>query len=124
MIQALEDKVQSIQKAAYLLLRKKKEPKIIQALQGLNYWSWMECLTTLNYPAYVSYLPITSDGKKIMFGGIKAIQIWEWEEDRMQRLILQGHSDEINFFDFSSDRQTIIGGSWGDKRIKVWNWQH
>ncbi|KAF3886504.1 MULTISPECIES: WD40 repeat domain-containing protein [Nostocales] len=122
-IRALEDKVQSTQKAAYLLLRNKKDPKIIRALQGLNYWSWMECLTTLKYHVYMSSLPMTPDGKKIIFGGIGAIHIWNWEENTMQRQILQGHSDEVNFFDFSSDRQIIIGGSWGDARIKVWNWQ-
>ncbi len=120
----LEDRLEPIKKTAYLLLRQRGEPKAIRVLQGFNYWSWMKCLATLEgYCRLVSSIPITPDGKKIIVGGIGSIHIWDWEANTKQTLSLQGHSDEVNFFAFSSDRQKIIGGSWKDARIKVWNSQ-
>lgn len=123
-LQGLTDESESIKIAAYLLLRHRTDPKVKQALQGFNHWQLIKCLSTLErYSGRVISLPISPDGQRIFVGGYGVIHIWDWQTGTVQTRSLQGHSDEVNFLDFTLDGQTIIGGSWKDCRIKAWDWQ-
>ncbi|WP_158680380.1 WD40 repeat domain-containing protein [Nostoc sp. 'Lobaria pulmonaria (5183) cyanobiont'] len=122
-IQGLMDESETIKIAAYLLLRQRTEPEVKQALQGFNHWQLIKCLSTLERYGTVISLPISPDGQRIFVGGYGVIQIWDWQTGTIQTRSLQGHSDEVNFFYFTLDGQTIIGGSWKDARIKAWDWQ-
>ncbi|HEY9601828.1 MAG TPA: hypothetical protein V6C85_09475 [Allocoleopsis sp.] len=122
-IQALTDKSERVEKAAYLLLQERTEPKAKQALLEYNPDCLFCCLYTLskhlskvNFDS-VNSITISPDGQFLAIGRMFTIEVWHLPT---REQILNLYDAFNNCIVFSPDGQTLASGN-GDGTIKFWN---
>jgi hypothetical protein len=77
-IKALRDESTQVEKTAYLLLRERVDPKVIQALQEYTPWRLMTCLRNFGgHSSWVNSVAISPDGQTIASASDdNTIKIW------------------------------------------------
>jgi WD40 repeat protein len=120
-IQALQDKSELVEGAAYRLLRKRGEPRVKQALREYKPWRLFECLHTFGgHSSPVDAFVISSDGQTLVSDSSDGtIKVWNLHTGR-RKSTLEGHLRPVYAFAISPDGQTLVSGS-NDSTIKVWN---
>lgn len=122
-IHGLKDSSENVKIKAYKLLRKLSNSKAKRAIKNINHYRFFKCLCSLEqYSTRTCSIYFNSDNHTIFFGGYRGIFLYNWQTRMLQRRDLEGHSDEVNFFKFNLNYDRIIGGSYRDERIKVWDW--
>jgi COMPASS component SWD3 len=121
LIEALQDESKQVEKAAYLLLRERAEPKVKQILQEYNPWRLFERLPIFNWDSdSVNSVAISASGQTLVSGSRdKTIKVWNLHTGELLRT-LQGHSNLVRTVAISASGQTLVSGS-ADNTIKVWN---
>lgn len=121
-IQALNDSSEQVQRAAYLLLRRREETNVSEALRSFNHYCFFESLCILKgHSSAVKSIACSPDGQILASGGEdKTINLWNLQTRELIRT-LEGHSKDVTSVAFSPDGQILASGS-EDKTIKLWNW--
>ena len=134
-IQALEDKSEEVQEAAYLLLQDRKEPRVKPALQAYNPYLFFECFCTIQTHDGVSSLAITSDRQTLVtdsytYGGeghsIHITKVWSLQTQQEPYTFQAGSSyPHLQDVAITPDNQILGITSSGDS-VELWNiksWQ-
>jgi WD40 repeat protein len=129
-ILALQDDSEKLQRAAYLLLRERTEPKVKQTLKDYNPWQFVTCLHTLLHPPLSHYerwhhgdsvavrsVAISRDGQTLVSaGGDYTIRVWHIPTGQLTRTL---GGDLWLHVAISPDGQTLVSANNGT--IQVWH---
>ena len=136
-ILALQDDSEKLQRAAYLLLRERTEPKVKQTLKDYNPWQFVTCLHTLLHP------PLSDSERRYYYGDCVAVRSVAISRDG-QTLVSAGGRDGLkvsnlsmspigqmtrtfgadpfrcSYVAISPDGETLVSDS-TDHTIKIWH---
>jgi hypothetical protein len=120
-IQALQDKSELVEGAAYRLLRKRGEPRVKQALREYKPWRLFECLHTFGgHSSPVDAFVISSDGQTLVIDSSDGtIKVWNLHTGELRNTLI-GYSGSVKSVVISSDGQTLVSAS-NVGTVKVWN---
>lgn len=110
-----------VEKAAYLLLRERAEPRFKEILQKHNPWDFFERLPIFDgHSSSVHDVAISPDGQTLVSGSEDySIKVWNLHTGALLRTFY-GYSDFFYSVAISPDGQTIVSGG---RNITVWEIQ-
>lgn len=121
----LWDESKQVQRAAYLILRERTEPRVKQAIQPYNHWPLLECLYTFEVPeSQIFYLLVSPDWQTLVRCGAEGtLKLWNLHTGELLHTLSLG--EDLRWWKctnvFSLDEQThFICGASGIT-IKLWN---
>ena len=121
-IRGLDSESFAIQKAAYCLLRKRKEKRAIEAIKEFNKYHFFECKLTIPIRVYDFFnTTITNDGEQIgvCTDGDTTIKILSLKTGEILKT-LRGHTKQVNCVVITNDDENIVSAS-EDSTIKIWS---
>jgi WD40 repeat protein len=121
----LWDESKQVQRAAYLILRERTEPRVKQAIQQYNSWQLLECLYTFELPTRTFHLLVSPDGQTLVSCGEKGT-IYLWNLHTGELLHTLSLDENLQLWEciscgISLDGQTHVICSASGITIKLWN---
>lgn len=116
-----KEKLEYIQKAAYLLLRKRTEAHIKELIQDYDYWNLFDYLYTLEGQSHsVACIAISPNGQMLFSGGFRGnIKAWDLNTRKL-KYTQEAKLGEISSLDISIDGRSLASGDRYSK-IKIWD---
>ena len=116
-IQSLQDDKQEVRRAAYSILRGRRETRVIQKLEKYSKYQIFDCISTLEeHESRINSVCITPDGVNVISGGEDSVIIWEWRQKQFKKNFITDKyfcsddsvNEEINFVCINQLRETIF----------------
>ena len=129
-IKALRDEEKEVKKAAYSILKERKERRVIQKLEKYSRYQIFDCISTLEgHESNIHSVCIAPDREKIISGSEDSVIVWDWQKKQFIKIFtsevdLSNYPYEyISFVCINYSRETIyIRSNWGN--IIGLNWKN
>jgi len=115
LLECLKDSADDVRREAYLLLKKLKEPEVIEGLKGFNFYRFWDCIRTIKVGKNVTISP---EGSRMVFSHEKLIKIAEIARQkllysidplvRVKGLFLLGEEPDLFVRSVDTPRRSVI----------------
>jgi COMPASS component SWD3 len=121
-LQGLQDDSLKVQRTALLLLWRRPESHIRQALAKYSQYHLFDIVNTLQGHAAIASLALSANGKILYSAGADfTIKVWDLEKGENKQIgTIRGHSHIVTSIALSANGRILVSGS-RDKTIKLWD---